>query len=118
VLVVDGVKDNAPGTISPVYVPGNSVIIKTANNEYLFFAHFKQHSIKVLEGQQVTKGQFLGLCGNSGNSSEPHLHFHIQNAEDMTTATGIKCYFDQIIINGQVKKNYSPIQKDKISNDK
>lgn len=118
VLVVDGIKDNMPGTMNPVYVPGNSVIIKTANNEYLFFAHFKQHSIKVLEGQKVRKGQFLGLCGNSGNSSEPHLHFHIQNAEDMNVATGIKCYFDKIVVNGQAKTDYSPIQKDKISNGK
>jgi murein DD-endopeptidase MepM/ murein hydrolase activator NlpD len=118
VLVVDGIKDNVPGTMNPVYVPGNSVIVKTANNEYLFFAHFKQHSIKVLEGQKVMKGQFLGLCGNSGNSSEPHLHFHIQNAEDMNIATGIKCYFDKIIVNGQVMTDYSPIQKDKIRSDK
>lgn len=116
VLVVDGIKDNVPGTMNPVYVPGNSVIIKTVNNEYLFFAHFKQHSIKVAEGQKVTKGQFLGLCGNSGNSSEPHLHFHIQNAEDMNVATGIKCYFNNIVVNGQAKTDYSPVQKDKISN--
>ncbi|MGE9312253.1 DUF3887 domain-containing protein [Niabella sp. CJ426] len=118
VLVVDGIKDNVPGTMNPVYVPGNSVIIKTANNEYLFFAHFKQHSIKVLEGQKVVKGQFLGLCGNSGNSSEPHLHFHVQNAEDMNMAIGIKCYFDKIIVNGRVMTDYSPIQKDKIRRDK
>lgn len=117
-LVVDGIKDNIPGTMNPVYVPGNTVIIKTTSNEYLFFAHFKQHSIKVLEGQKVTKGQFLGLCGNSGNSSEPHLHFHIQNSEDMNVATGIKCYFEKIIVNGQVMTDYSPIQKDKIRSDK
>ena len=116
VLVVDGIKDNVPGIMNPVYVPGNSVIIKTVNSEYLFFAHFKQHTIKVSEGQKVTKGQLLGLCGNSGNSSEPHLHFHIQNVEDMNIATGIKCYFDKIIVNGQAKTDYSPIQKDKISN--
>jgi len=115
-LVVDGVKDNMPGVLNPVYIPGNTVIIKTANNEYLFFAHFKQHSIKVVQGQKVNQGQLLGLCGNSGNSSEPHLHFHIQNVEDMNIATGIKCYFDKIQVNGQTKIDYSPIQKDKINN--
>ena len=118
VLVVDGVKDNLPGILNPVYVPGNTVIIKTKNNEYLFFAHFKQHSIVVKQGQKVKQGQLLGLCGNSGNSSEPHLHFHIQNVEDMNSATGVKCYFDKIKVNGQSKSDYSPIQKDKISNDK
>jgi murein DD-endopeptidase MepM/ murein hydrolase activator NlpD len=114
VLVVDGIKDNQPGTLNPVYVPGNTVIIKTQNNEYLFFAHFKQHSIVVKQGQMVKQGQLLGLCGNSGNSSEPHLHFHIQNVEDMNAATGVKCYFDKIQANGETKTDYSPIQKEKI----
>ncbi len=118
VLVVDGVKDNVPGILNPIYVPGNSVIIKTINNEYLFFAHFKQHSIVVKQGQMVKQGQLLGLCGNSGNSSEPHLHFHIQNVEDMNVATGAKCYFDHILVNGQTKTDYSPIQNEKISNKK
>lgn len=117
VLVVDGVKDNKPGELNPIYVPGNTVIIKTDKNEFLFFAHFKQHSIAVKEGQKVKQGEFLGLCGNSGNSSEPHLHFHIQNVEDMNIATGVKCFFDNIIVNEQLKTDYSPIQKDKIKSE-
>ncbi len=117
VLVVDGVKDNKPGELNPIYVPGNTVILKTTNNEYLFFAHFKQHSIKVSEGQKIKQGQLLALCGNSGNSSEPHLHFHIQNVEDMNVATGVKCYFDKIIVNGLTKTDYSPIKNDKIKNE-
>jgi murein DD-endopeptidase MepM/ murein hydrolase activator NlpD len=84
----------------------------------LFFAHFKQNSIKVKQGQKVTQGQLLGLCGNSGNSSEAHLHFHIQNVEDMNIATGVKCYFDKLFVNGEAKTDYSPIQKEKISNEK
>lgn len=114
VLVVDGIKDNVPGILNPVYVPGNTVILETAAGEYLFFAHFKKHSIKVKEGQSVKTGDLLGLCGNSGNSSEPHLHFHIQNTENMTEATGIKCFFDKLKVNGQYRSDYSPVQKDKI----
>ena len=117
VLVVDGVKDNKPGEFNPIYIPGNTVILKTTNNEYLFFAHFKQHSIKVAEGQNVKQGEVLGLCGNSGNSSEPHIHFHIQNIENMNVATGVKCYFDKIIVNGQERTDYSPIKNDKIKNE-
>ncbi len=116
VLAVEGVKDNVPGILNPVYIPGNTVIIKTANNEFLFFAHFKQGSIAVKQGQKVKQGQLLGQCGNSGNSSEPHVHFHIQNVEDMNAATGVKCYFDKIQVNGQPQSDYSPVQKDKISN--
>lgn len=117
VLVVDGVKDNTPGEMNPVYVPGNTVIIKTKNNEFLFFAHFKQHSIVVKQGQQVQQGQLLGLCGNSGNSSEPHLHFHIQNVENMVQATGAKSFFDRILVNGTLKMDYSPIKNDRIQNE-
>lgn len=115
VLVVDGVKDNIPGVLNPIYIPGNTVIIKTATGEYAFFAHFKQHSIVVKQGQKVTTGALLGLCGNSGNSSEPHLHFHLQNTEDMTKATGAKCFFDQLKVNGVFKSDYSPVKGDKIS---
>jgi hypothetical protein len=116
VLAVDGIKDNKPGEMNPMYALGNSVIIKTDKNEFLYFAHFKQFSIKVKEGQKVKQGQLLGLCGNSGNSSEAHVHFHIQDIENINTATGIKCYFDQLTVNGQPKTDYSPIQNDKIKN--
>lgn len=114
VLTVDGIKDNIPGTLNPIYIPGNTVVLKTARNEYILLAHFKQFSIEVKQGQKVSKGQRLGLCGNSGNSSEPHLHFHIQNVEDMTLATGVKCFFDTLLVNGQNKKDYSPVKNEKI----
>ncbi|MBO3696820.1 M23 family metallopeptidase [Roseivirga sp. E12] len=116
VLVVDGVKDNVPGQMNSIYVPGNTVIIKTANDEYLFFAHFKQQSIVVKQGQKVKQGELLGLCGNSGNSSEPHLHFHIQNVENMVNATGAKSFFAEIMVNGELKKDYSPVRGEKIKN--
>ena len=116
VLVVDGIKDNKPGELNPIYVPGNTVILKTAQEEYLFFAHFKQHSIVVKQGQTVKQGDLLGLCGNSGNSSEAHLHFHLQNVEDMNKATGAKGYFDEILVNGELKKDHSPIKGEKIKN--
>ncbi len=54
VLVVDGIKDNKPGVLNPNYVPGNTVILKTINDEYLFFAHFKQHSIIVKQRSKST----------------------------------------------------------------
>ena len=118
VLAVDGIKDNVPGEVNSMYIPGNAIIIKTTNKEYLFFAHLKQHSIIVKQGQKVKQGKPLGLCGNSGRSTEPHLHFHIQNAEDINTASGIKCYFDKLLVNGAIKTDYSPIQKEKIRNSK
>lgn len=116
VLAVDGIKDNKPGELNPIYLPGNTVILKTVNDEYLFFAHFKQNSIVIKQGQKVKQGELLGLCGNSGNSSEAHLHYHIQNIEDMNKATGAKCYFSEIRVNGKIKKDYSPLKGEKIKN--
>jgi hypothetical protein len=116
VQVVDGIPDNRPGEMNPIYVPGNTVILKTDNQEYLFFAHFKKHSIVVKEGQKLKQGDLLGLCGNSGNSSEPHLHFHIQNQKGMHGATGVKAFFETIIVDGKEKSNYSPIKGERVKN--
>jgi hypothetical protein len=118
VLVIDGIKENIPGEMNSFDLGGNTIILKTANNEYLVFCHLKHKSIKVTEGQKITAGESLGLCGNTGHSSEPHLHFHIQNVEDINQATGVKCYFSKIIVNGQPKNDYSPVKNESISNEK
>jgi murein DD-endopeptidase MepM/ murein hydrolase activator NlpD len=118
VKVLDGIVDNKVGEMNSIDVTGNTVIIKTNNNEYLFFCHFKNGTIKLKEGEKVKQGQLLGLCGNSGHSSEPHLHFHIQNTKDINSGTGIKCYFEKLKVNGKLKEDYSPIQNDKISIEK
>src|SRR5687768_11996015 len=117
IMVVDGVKDNIPGKVNPMFVTGNTIILKTDKNEFILYAHFKKHSIIVKEGQLVKQGQLLGLCGNSGNSLEPHLHFQIQNVEDLNIATGAKCYFETILVNGKIKKDYSPIKGERIQNE-
>ncbi|MBS1586261.1 MAG: peptidoglycan DD-metalloendopeptidase family protein [Bacteroidetes bacterium] len=114
VTAIDGIKDNVPGEMNSFNVGGNMVILKTANNEFLVFCHFRHSSLNVREGQKVKQGELLGLCGNSGHSSEPHLHFHIQNVEDMDKATGVKCYFDKLYVNDQLKTDYSPVKGDVI----
>jgi len=113
--VIDGVADNKPGEMNKLDITGNTVVLKTANNEFLFFAHFKQNSIKVKKGMQVKAGTLLGLCGNSGHSSEPHLHFHVQNTDDLFSGTGIKAFFEDLRVNGTLKNDYSPVKNDKIS---
>jgi murein DD-endopeptidase MepM/ murein hydrolase activator NlpD len=116
VLAVDGVKDNIPGKMNPYFATGNTVIMRTENNEYILFAHLKQNSLMAAEGQDVKRGDIIGLCGNSGNSSEAHLHLHIQNIEDINFATGMKSYFECIMVNGEEILDYSPIQNDRVRN--
>ena len=114
VFAVDGVKDNTPGTMNTMHTLGNSVLLKTQDNEYVLFAHFKQGSVKVKQRDKLKTGQLIAQCGNSGNSSEPHLHFHIQDEENFNKATGIKCFFDNLVVNGIVKSDYSPVKGDRI----
>ena len=116
VKVITGVSDNIPGILNPKDVTGNTVILETENKEFILFAHFKEKSIKVKEGQKVNQGDILGLCGNSGNSSEPHLHLSLQNVKDMEIATGAKLLFNKIKVNGKIKTNYLPVKNDKIQN--
>ena len=67
----------------------------------------------------VKKGQVIGLCGNSGNSSQPHLHYHLQNTPIIQDASGIKCRFEKVAVTengkGQTKREYSPVKGDIIS---
>ena len=116
VSVIKGVEDNVPGKMNPGQSTGNTVVLKTDASEYLLFAHFKLNSIKVNKGDLVKKGQELGLCGNSGNSSEPHLHFHIQDRETPAGSFGVKCYFEKIFVNGKEETDYSPVKGEKIKN--
>ena len=80
---------------------GNHVSIKHAEGEYSFFAHLIAGSILVKPGQSVQRGQEIGRCGHSGHSTEPHLHFHIQDQPDFFTAAGLPVQFSDVSVNGQ-----------------
>ena len=120
--VIRGVRDNTPSSMNPYSALGNAVFIQHGKHEVSVLAHLKQGSIKVKVGDKVTRGQELGLCGNSGNSSEPHLHYHLQNTVLMHEATGIKCHFDKVSVaregrKADTRKDYSPVKGDQVSND-
>ena len=116
--VINGVRDNVPGSMNPYSALGNAVFIQHREHEVSVLAHLKLGSIKVKVGDKVKRGQVIGLCGNSGNSSEPHLHYHLQNTPIIQDGTGIKCYYQKVIVleNGkkQSKTNYSPIKGETI----
>lgn len=93
--VKDGIPENIPGANSravPITletVGGNHVILDIGVGHYAFYAHLQPGSIRVKLGDKVRRGQVLGLVGNSGNSTEPHLHFHIENANSPLGAEGL-----------------------------
>ena len=79
----DDIKDNSVGTTNIRTPEGNFVILKIKNNKYAVLAHFKKASINISVGQTLKKGDFMGRCGNSGNSTAPHIHLQVQNEKDM-----------------------------------
>jgi len=117
--VINGVRDNVPGSMNPYSALGNAVFIRHSELEISVLAHLKLGSISVKVGDKVKKGQIIGLCGNSGNSSEPHLHYHLQNTPIIQDGTGIKCYYEKVTLmsndDKKTKMNYSPIKGDIIA---
>ncbi len=110
-----GIEDNRPAFMNPAQPLGNSVMLKTENEEYIVYAHLENGTVAVKTGDKVTKGQYLGNCGNSGNSSEAHLHLHIQDGPNLMTAAGARCFFEDVMVNGELKQDYSPVKYDKVS---
>jgi murein DD-endopeptidase MepM/ murein hydrolase activator NlpD len=117
--VIEGVRENVPGSMNPYSAVGNCVIIQHREKEVSVLAHFKRGSIVVKMGDQVKRGQLLGLCGNSGNSSEPHVHYHLQNSAVLQDGLGIKCVFDKAIVTEdgktETRRNFSPVKGEIIS---
>ena len=73
---------------------GNYIILKKPESEiYAFFAHARQGSIRVVSGEEVWLGQQLAEVGHSGNSTTPHLHFHLMDSANILTAQGLPCRF-------------------------
>ena len=96
VTSIDVVPDNEPGSMNPLCAVGNCLIIDQGSNEYAVYAHLKPGSLRVHRGDKVRTGQVLALCGNSGNSSEPHLHFHLQDNAILQDGAGITPYFTNV----------------------
>jgi murein DD-endopeptidase MepM/ murein hydrolase activator NlpD len=100
VAVKDGIPQNIPGENSravPITletVGGNHVVLDIGHGRYAFYAHLQPGSLKVQTGDRVKRGQVLGLVGNSGNSTEPHLHFHIGDSKSPLGSEGIPYALD------------------------
>jgi hypothetical protein len=78
-------------------VAGNHVIIHSAGS-YVVYAHLAPGSVEVTSGQPVVVGDVIGKLGHTGNSTSPHLHFHLMDAADPTRAGGIPCAFASYLV--------------------
>lgn len=91
----DGIPENVPGLTSravPITtetVGGNYVVLDLGSDRYAFYAHLQPGSLRVKTGDRVTRGQVIGLVGNSGNSTEPHLHFQVSDGISPLGSEGV-----------------------------
>jgi hypothetical protein len=95
VEIKDGIPENVPGLTSravPITletIVGNLVTLDLGSGRYAFYAHLQPGSLRVKPGDRVRRGQVLGLVGNSGNSTQPHLHFHVSDSSQSLGSEGV-----------------------------
>ncbi|HWJ41067.1 MAG TPA: M23 family metallopeptidase [Candidatus Limnocylindrales bacterium] len=101
VEVKDGIPENVPNSgklavqITNDTLPGNHIIQQLNEDHYAAYAHLRPGTIKVKVGDTVHAGDVLGHLGNTGNSTEPHLHFQICDAPSFPASEGLPFAIDQ-----------------------
>lgn len=105
----DSIPENVPGVNSravPITletVGGNHVILDIGSGRYAFYAHVRPGSLRVKVGDRVKRGAVLAKLGNSGNSTEPHLHFHLADYNSPLGAEGIPYVHEQFELLGSCR---------------
>jgi hypothetical protein len=109
--VSDSIADNVPGMLPTnttiANLSGNHVILRIGKSRYVMYGHLKHSSVRVHTGQRVKVGDVLGLLGNSGQATAPHLHFQVMDAASDVAAEGIPFTFDQFTFLG-FGRDYEP----------
>lgn len=100
VWLQDSLPDNRPGRTDARHPAGNAVILDHGNKEYSLLAHLQPRTLAVKLGDRVKAGDVLGRCGNSGNTSEPHLHYHLQDGPAFGDADGLPPRFLDLVVDG------------------
>jgi hypothetical protein len=80
---------------------GNYISLDISNNHLVFYEHLKPGSIKVKAGQKVTKGEIIASLGFTGQTTGPHLHFHVANQNAPLGAEGLPYAFENFILLGR-----------------
>jgi hypothetical protein len=101
VEVKDGIPENVPNSgklaVQMTYdtLPGNHIIQELSEGHYAAYAHLRPGTIKVKVGDTVKSGDVIAHLGNTGNSSEPHLHFQVCDAPSFPASEGLPFAIEQ-----------------------
>jgi murein DD-endopeptidase MepM/ murein hydrolase activator NlpD len=102
----DGMAENVPTDPLPdadvATATGNYVVEEIDAGHFALYAHLQPGSLRVQPGDEVARGDVLGLVGNSGNSSEPHLHFHVMSGPSPLDSDGLPYVFDDFSLEGRI----------------
>lgn len=101
----DAVPQSEPGRLPLEQLAGNSITLDLGNGFYAFYAHVKRGSFTVHEGDRVRKGDVIARLGSSGNSTEPHLHFHIMRGPTPLAATNWPFEIERFTMVGTLTEN-------------
>lgn len=88
---------------------GNQIVLQVAQKEFLFICHLQPKSIKVKAGDSVLQGQPVALVGNSGNTSEPHIHLHLQSTKELGFGEGIPLPFSHYLLGNELVERGIPL---------
>ncbi len=111
ITVVDGIPENVPHRnklaveLSLANIAGNNVVEDIGDGHYVGYAHFRPGTITVKTGDAIKRGQVIGKLGNSGNSSEPHLHIQICDGPSFLICNGVPMrYRDMMMSKYSIEK--------------
>ena len=106
VTVVSDMPEAPPGVQVPGLavgdLGGNRIVLDLGSGVFAFYAHLATDSPTVRVGDRVTSGQQIALAGNSGNTTESHLHFGLMDSPQPLTATNLPFEIDAFTFEGQV----------------
>lgn len=101
VRAIEQLRDMPIGESDNEHIDGNHVMVAHADGAFSLYDHLQRGSVPVGVGDSIRAGQLLGRVGNSGNTSEPHLHLQLQTSDTLNPAQAesTPMVFGDIVVN-------------------
>jgi hypothetical protein len=115
VEVMDNLDDEpagkSPTNLTIEQIAGNRVILDLGQSRYAEYDHLAPHSATVKVGDYVRQGQKIGVLGNTGNSTGPHLHFQLMDRPSTLDGSALPFVFDKMQLQGHITVNIDELDE-------